>query len=66
MQRTHRNRSPWSGTGDPIETRDTVPGLETQMLGHVAGDKFDAVVAAEDAYGVSDPGLVHVIARAQL
>ena len=30
MERTHRNRSPWSGTGDPIETRDTVPGLETQ------------------------------------
>lgn len=43
-----------------------VPGLERQMAGHVAGDKFDAVVAAADAYGESDPNLMHVISRAQL
>ena len=43
-----------------------VPGLEKQMSGHVAGDTFEAVVAPEDGYGVSDPGLVHVISRAQL
>ena len=28
-----------------------IPGLEQAMAGHVAGDKFDAVVAAKDAYG---------------
>ena len=43
-----------------------VPGLELQMAGHVAGDKFDAVVAPGDGYGASDPALVHVISRAQL
>ena len=30
MHRSHRNRAPWSGIGDPAETRDTVPGIETQ------------------------------------
>ena len=30
MQRSRRNRAPWSGVGDVIETRDTVPGIETQ------------------------------------
>ena len=29
MERSHRNRAPWSGVGDLSETRDTVPGLET-------------------------------------
>ncbi|CAN5356851.1 peptidylprolyl isomerase [soil metagenome] len=43
-----------------------VPGLERQMAGHVAGDKFTATVAPEDAYGESDPALVQVISRAQL
>ena len=28
-----------------------IPGLEQQMEGHAVGDKFDAVVAAKDAYG---------------
>lgn len=28
-----------------------IPGLEQAMAGRVAGDKFDAVVAAKDAYG---------------
>jgi hypothetical protein len=32
MQRSHRNRAPWSGIGDVSETRDTVPGLETQRV----------------------------------
>lgn len=47
-------------------TGQIVPGLEKQMAGHVAGDRFDVVVAPEDGYGASDPGLVHVISRAQL
>ena len=28
-----------------------IPGLEQQLEGHAVGDKFDAVVAAKDAYG---------------
>src|SRR5258706_16308608 len=28
-----------------------IPGLEQAMVDHVAGDKFDAVIAAKDAYG---------------
>lgn len=31
--------------------RNIIPGLEQQMAGHGIGDKFDAVVAAKDAYG---------------
>ena len=31
--------------------RNIIPGLEQQMEGHGVGDKFDAVVAAKDAYG---------------
>jgi FKBP-type peptidyl-prolyl cis-trans isomerase SlyD len=31
--------------------RNIIPGLEKAMADHVVGDKFDAVVAAKDAYG---------------
>ena len=30
MERTHRNRAQYTGTGDVSETQDTVPGIETQ------------------------------------
>jgi FKBP-type peptidyl-prolyl cis-trans isomerase SlyD len=42
-----------------------VPGLERQMAGHSAGDTFQADVAPEDAYGVSDPQLLQVVPRRQ-
>ncbi|MEP7001504.1 MAG: Plug domain-containing protein, partial [bacterium] len=32
MERSHRNRAQWSGIGDVAETRDTVPGIETQRV----------------------------------
>ena len=31
--------------------RNIIPGLEQAMTDHVAGDKFEAVVPAKDAYG---------------
>ena len=30
LERTHRNRAQYTGTGDVAETQDTVPGIETQ------------------------------------
>lgn len=37
-----------------------VPGLEKQMTGHAVGDSFNAVVSAEEGYGVRDQELVAV------
>ncbi|MBN8481809.1 MAG: peptidylprolyl isomerase [Xanthomonadales bacterium] len=41
-----------------------VPGLEAQMAGHVAGDRFAADVAATDGYGEHVPELVQIVPRA--
>ena len=41
-----------------------VPGLESQMSGRVAGDRFDADVAAADGYGEYVAELVQVVPRA--
>lgn len=41
-----------------------VPGLESQMTGRVAGDRFDADVAAADGYGEYVAELVQVVPRA--
>lgn len=41
-----------------------VPGLEAQMAGHVAGDRFTADVAAVDGYGDYIDELVQVVPRA--
>ena len=30
IERTHRNRAPWRGTGDEAETRQVIDGIETQ------------------------------------
>jgi FKBP-type peptidyl-prolyl cis-trans isomerase SlyD len=40
-----------------------VPGLERQMAGHVAGDKFTADVAPEEGYGTYINELVQVVPR---
>src|SRR6185312_15750103 len=40
-----------------------VPGLEKQMEGRKAGDKFDAHVAAEEGYGVRHEELVQEVPR---
>ena len=58
MERSHRNRAPWSGVGDLSETRDTVPGLETQRStaylrlgnGDPDGGRWMQVVASANSY----------------
>jgi FKBP-type peptidyl-prolyl cis-trans isomerase SlyD len=40
-----------------------IPGLEKAMEGHVAGDKFEADVAAVDAYGVHQEGLTQRVPK---
>ena len=40
-----------------------IPGLEKAMEGHVAGDKFEAQVAAVDAYGVHQEGLTQRVPK---
>jgi len=40
-----------------------IPGLETAMVGKTVGDKFDAVIAAGDAYGDRIEDLVQVLPR---
>lgn len=40
-----------------------VPGLEKQMEGRSAGDKFNAEVAPEEGYGAHQPGLMQEVPR---
>ena len=58
VQRSRRNRAPWSGVGDLSETRDTVPGIETQRStaylrvgnGDPDGGRWMQVVASAHNY----------------
>jgi FKBP-type peptidyl-prolyl cis-trans isomerase SlyD len=40
-----------------------VPGLEKEMTGKKAGDKFKVEVSPEEGYGVHNPGLVQEVPR---
>jgi len=40
---------------------EIVPGLEAQLTGRRAGDKLDATVDSEQAYGPFDPAGVHEV-----
>jgi FKBP-type peptidyl-prolyl cis-trans isomerase SlyD len=40
-----------------------VPGLETLMLGKKLGDKFQAIVAPQDGYGVHNPSMIQQVPR---
>lgn len=40
-----------------------IPGLEAALEGKVAGDKVQATVAPENAYGLKEPGLVQQVPR---
>ena len=42
-----------------------VPGLENELTGREAGDKFVVAVTPEDAYGEVQPELLMVVAREQ-
>ena len=56
-----------SSGGEPLMylhgTHGLIQGLENELAGRVAGDKFSAVIPPELAYGESDPDLVHTIDR---
>lgn len=40
-----------------------IPGLENALVGKKAGEKLKVTIAAEDAYGVREEGLVQVVPR---
>ena len=40
-----------------------IPGLEAELLGHVAGDRMNVRIKPADGYGEVDPNLVHDIPR---
>lgn len=42
-----------------------IPGLEKQIDGRKAGDKFDVHLEAGDAYGEIDPEAVHKVSRSE-
>lgn len=43
-----------------------IPGLEAELLGKQVGDKFNAVIDPENAYGIRHDELVKVIEKEQL
>ena len=53
--------------GDPLTYLhghgNLVPGLERQLLGKKAGDKFEAVVPPAEGYGEYDPQAEHTYPR---
>jgi FKBP-type peptidyl-prolyl cis-trans isomerase SlyD len=40
-----------------------IPGLETAMIGHVAGDRFETTVTADQAYGERRDGFVQRVPK---
>jgi len=56
-----------SAGGEPLTylqgAGNIVPGLERQMLGKSAGDKFTATVQPEDGYGVPNPAMLRVVPK---
>ncbi len=41
-----------------------IPGLEAALLGKIAGESVDAVIAPEDAYGVREEAAIQQVPRA--
>jgi FKBP-type peptidyl-prolyl cis-trans isomerase SlyD len=41
-----------------------IPGLENELVGHEAGDKFEVSVTAENAYGEREDGFVQTVPKA--
>ena len=44
-------------------TNSIIPGLETELEGRTAGEKFKVTVPPEDAYGLRDDTLIHDVPR---
>ena len=59
-----------SDGGEPLAylhgTGSLLPGLETALEGHAAGDKLEVRLAAKDAYGERDERLVQAVPRKAL
>ena len=43
-----------------------IPGFESAVEGHEAGDVVSVTIAPEDAYGEADPELIFTVPRAQV
>jgi FKBP-type peptidyl-prolyl cis-trans isomerase SlyD len=41
-----------------------IPGLESELVDHEAGDKFEVAVTAENAYGEREDGFVQTVPKA--
>jgi len=56
-----------SAGGEPLMylhgTHGLIQGLENELAGRVTGDKFNAVIPPELAYGETDADLIHTIDR---
>jgi len=59
-----------SENGEPLSyihgSGEIIPGLEAELLGKSAGDKFNAVIKPEDAYGLREEGRMKKIEREKL
>jgi FKBP-type peptidyl-prolyl cis-trans isomerase SlyD len=53
--------------GDPLSylhgAANIIPGLEAALMGHAVGDKVQATIAPEDAYGLRHEQLIQAIPR---
>lgn len=58
-----------SSDGDPMAYlhghKNIIPGLESELSGKTVGDKLTANVAAADAYGVHEAGLIQDVPKDQ-
>lgn len=49
-----------------IGSGNVIPGFEQALLGMAAGETKSVVLPPEEAYGIHDPDLVHVVSRTQI
>jgi FKBP-type peptidyl-prolyl cis-trans isomerase SlyD len=56
-----------SRIGDPIAIlvghRNIIPGLETALIGHEVGDRFEVTVSPEQAYGARHEGAMQRLSK---
>jgi FKBP-type peptidyl-prolyl cis-trans isomerase SlyD len=56
-----------SRIGEPIAIlvghRNIIPGLETALIGHEAGDRFEVTVAPEEGYGARHEGAMQRLSK---
>jgi FKBP-type peptidyl-prolyl cis-trans isomerase SlyD len=56
-----------SRAGDPIAIlighKNIIPGVESALIGHEAGDRFEVTVAPEEGYGVRRDGMIQRLSK---